>query len=370
MGPKKNVSRGKYSLKVIQPNNFICEKCHKVYKKKATLLHHIYSKHLGYGVHCPMCEKRCISISACRRHLRNVHNIRNRSKFKLKFQKESTATPTVRINGSNFDGHKSFPYMANVLTFQEDKKFGKHVSAKLDIDVGNVIMITNAFASIEYLSSVCSRCFECGRAESDNAFQCPHCIDLWFCSTKCSLSKVHHSMCKNFFDKNDCRIVRLVTEILKIALEMAEDIQTMMDFSRGILFFDKKSGNCIPQYSRYGELLQLKGHLRQEHISIARRVVKCITLLPEFHSLNSQEFQRTIFYLAHRHASTINLNAFCEEFSCKKGISCLFSLYDVLSRFNHSCEPNVKNIIDDNNTMHCIVVRPIKKGEQVKEKAI
>lgn len=365
MGSKKNVSRGKYSLKIIQPKNFKCWKCDKAYKRKAILLHHIHSKHLGYKVHCPMCKRTFISVSACGRHLKSVHNITDSSKFKLKLEKDSTATSTVTTNDLNFNGHKSFPYMANVLSFDKNEQFGKHITAKCDIDVGNVVMTTSAFASIEYLSSVGSSCFECGRAQYDNTIQCPHCINLWFCSAKCCLSRVHHSKCKKIFDQNDCRIVRLVTELIEIALGTAEDIQIFMDFSRGILFANKKSEDCVPQYSRYGEILQLKGYFKEEHQSIARRVVKCITLLPKFSSLNSQEFQRTIFHLAHRHATTIELNAFCEEFSCKKGVSYLFSLYDVLSRFNHSCEPNIKHIIDDDNVLNCKVVRPILKGEQV-----
>lgn len=40
-------------------------------------------------------------------------------------------------------------------------------------------------------------------------------------------------------------------------------------------------------------------------------------------------------------------------------------LHDIVSRFNHSCAPNLYYITDENNITHCIAVRPIKKGEQL-----
>lgn len=368
MGSKKGVSRGKYSLKIINKEKFTCCTCGKDYKRKPILLHHIYSKHLGYRAGCPVCGRQFVSISACSRHLKKVHSIKNHSKLKLKLEKPRKKTQTVSVttNCLSYDGHKSFPYMAEVITFHESEQFGKHILAKRDLNVGNIVLTTSAFASIEYISSQ-SGCFGCGKDITINTFECKHCINLQFCSAKCSLSKIHLSKCKKMFHRNDCRVVRLVTEVIKIALETAENIQTFMDFSLGILFANKKSGDCLPKYSQYGEILQLKGHGKKEHLSIARRVLKIVVSLPQFKSLNTPEFQRTVFYLAYRHASTIEMNAFCEEFPCKKGILYLFSLYDVLSRFNHDCEPNVKAIIDEDNIINCVVDRSIKKDDQVSE---
>lgn len=363
MGSKKGVPRGNYKLKSIKTKKISCENCGKVYKRKPALLQHMLSKHLNYRVNCPVCVKKFISVSICNRHLRKVHEIN--TKFDLKLTAITSHTSATTKNGLSFEAHKSFPDMANVITFGHNEKYGKHVVAKCDIKIGTTVMVTNAFASIEYLSSIQSECFECGKMKNVDAFKCSHCPDVWFCSKKCSMSKAHRSKCNKIFHQNDSRDVRLVTEIIKEAFETAEDIQAMISFTRGIIFGDKKSENCLTMYSRYGELLKLKGLAEKEHLSVARRVRQIVISLPQFKSIDSTDFQRIVFYLALRHLSTIQLNAFNEEFRCKKGNLNLFSIYDTLSRFNHSCEPNVKHMIYDDNIIRCKIVRPVKNGDQV-----
>lgn len=99
---------------------------------------------------------------------------------------------------------------------------------------------------------------------------------------------------------------------------------------------------------------------------MAHRVIKCIKSLPEFKSFNSHSMQRLFFNLACRHISTIELNSFSEEFEISKGGTCTrYSMYDVLSRFNHSCIPNLHHFKDDNNIVRGVTIRPIKKGDQI-----
>lgn len=70
--------------------------------------------------------------------------------------------------------------------------------------------------------------------------------------------------------------------------------------------------------------------------------------------------------MALRHAASIELNSFSEKFVVSEGGICTrFTIYDVISRVNHSCAPNLHHFIDDNNIMHCVAIRPIKRGEQL-----
>lgn len=371
MGSKKGIARGKYKIK--KNDHVSCDKCGKKMKRKTTLLQHMRSSHLNYVVKCPVCPKSYASVSVCNRHLKDVHNVISKSlKLRAKPNKTFATSKSLHLKSNpknqktlSFAPHESFPDMAKVIAFKENKIFGKHIVANHDIDVGKIVMVTGAFASINFILSDKSRCFECGKPENGNAFQCLHCIDILFCSERCSLSKMHRSKCNQIFIRSDCKNIRLVTETIKIALEAAEDPQALLEFSRGVLFADKKSENCRPQYSRYGVILKLKGKTKREHIQMARRVCKIIVTLPKFKSLYSEEFKRTVFYLACRHLSTIQLNAFTEEFSCKKGKLYLYSLYDILSRFNHSCKPNIRHIIHSDNIIRCEVIRPIKNGDQV-----
>lgn len=376
MGSIRGISRGKYSTHTLRHGEKVhCWKCKKSYKRRSILEHHIRTKHMNYSAACPACGKRYVSVSVCNRHLKKVHNISNRSQFNIQLRKESNSkseTPECTRRAAvfpsfvqlSFEANKSFPWMANALSLQESKKFGKHVIAQRDIDVGQVIMVTPGFASIECLSSVDAHCFQCGKVQNIGFIQCPHCINLWFCSKQCYSNKSHRSKCKKIFHASDCHIVRLVTEMITVAFEMA-DMETMIDFCRGILFFDKKHKNLQPPYSSYGEVLRLKGFTEQKHFEIAKRVVKCIVRLPKFKFSATEDIQRMILNIAYRHAVTIEINVFSEESDVNQGVSTRFVIYDVLCRFNHSCSPNIHHFNDESNITHCVAIRPIKKGDQM-----
>lgn len=334
MGSIRGNPRGKYKKKLVKSDTVTCERCSKEFKRKIILLRHMLSKHLGYRAHGPVCARSYISASGCYRHLRDVHNVH--TKPRLRFSEKSkntflTSDTPSKKNVLSFVAHKSFPEMAKVISFEEKQKFGKHIVANVDIGKGKIVMKTTAFASIEYVSSIESRCFECGKVKNKNSVQCTHCMDVWFCSAKCSLSTSHHSKCDKIFLQTDCREVRLVTKIITVALEMTEDPQALLDFARRVLFADKKSENCLPQFSRYGVILNLKGRTIDEHLQKARRVVKIIASLKQFKSMHSEDFKRIVFYMASRHLSTIGLNAFTEKFPCKKEYG-LYSLCMIFCR--------------------------------------
>lgn len=117
---------------------------------------------------------------------------------------------------------------------------------------GKVIITSSAFASVECFSSVNSCCFHCGKPQNSKFLQCPHCINTFFCSKRCSLSKIHSSKCNKMFTRNDSFIVRLAVETIEKAFEKAEDTDTFIEFIKGVLFRKIKHKNCRPPYSTYG----------------------------------------------------------------------------------------------------------------------
>lgn len=387
MGSIKGVRRGKYTVRTLNPSGEVyCFKCNKCFKRKAILRHHIRTKHLNFLVRCPVCANGFVSTYVCKRHLKNVHHIASYSQFDLTLKKDNkrrsktkstietqqTSQKATEISPSlkklSFKGNTAFESMRNVLSLEENQKFGKHLVAKCDIDIGQVVIASSAFASIEYLSSNSSCCFHCGQDRGTNFIQCLHCINLYFCSKRCSLNQIHRSKCNTVFNRSDCYTTRLVCEIITVAFKTIPNIEILLDYCKGLLFFNKSSQNCQPPYSIYGEMLQLKGHIEERHYAIAQRVVACVLQLPEFESpeFSLPQIRRLLFSLAYRHATTIRHNSFSEESVITKGgISTSFAIYDIASRINHSCSPNLEHVIDDNNMTHCVTIRPIKKGEQV-----
>lgn len=121
-----------------------------------------------------------------------------------------------KLETQAFQTNQSFPTIVDAIQVKETVTFGKQLVAKKDITVGNIVMVSTAFASVEYLSSIRdSSCFQCGKQfVAAKEIRCPHCINVRFCSRKCSLSRVHRIKCNQMFNQDDCETVRLVLEII------------------------------------------------------------------------------------------------------------------------------------------------------------
>lgn len=378
MGSIRGVPRGKYAKKIAIPIRVYCWKCNKSYKRKSVLELHIMTKHLKYRVRCPFCGKELSSASVCRRHLRINHNIKSLKELDLKYERGGASISTSAVErNSNFlhklssGGHQSFPHMANVLSFKHNNKFGCHIVANCDIDVGKVVVAAPAFAQLEIHSSFEERCYHCGKTRNIRFFACPHCINTWFCSKRCSLNKIHASKCEKIFNREDPYTVRLATQMIKVGLQKSNvHFKAFMDYCCGVLFIEKGSRQCIQPFSNYGEIMQLMTLEKESNIKDAHRVVECLSKLPEFYSHldnKSFDFRRILLHLALTHIGTIPLNSFSvDEYSKRDNrVRCVVSIFDFVSRINHSCTPNLDSILDANGIMYCIARHSIKNGEQV-----
>lgn len=353
MGSRKGIRRGPYKkLRSFSIEKYTCSECNKSYKRKIILLHHIRTKHLNYSAPCPVCRKYFSSPSMCNRHLKKVHKISNLN-FEISLKSDIDSSKT-----SNFE---------KKIRVSDNSQFGRHIIANSEIDIGETVMKERAFASIEYVSSIRKKCFTCGDSWNLEFVKCPHCMNIWFCSRRCSKNKVHIVKCNKIFENTDCNIVRLTTEIVRVASEMVPDMRTLTDLSSSILHSKKTSSQFLPPFSKYVEMLQLKGNPKFDYIAIAKRAVVCIRELLKINS-QSDEFkyyERTLFYLVYQHVVSIEVNAFSYEVPCENGVLTHLSMHDIVSRFNHSCAPNLYYITDEHNIGHCIAVRPIKQGEQL-----
>lgn len=274
----------------------------------------------------------------------------------------------ANLRESSFEASDIFPCMIRNLSMKENKEFGKHIISIGAIDIGQMVITSPSFASIEYL--ICRSkqgCFTCGKVTTSE-IQCVHCMDVRFCSRRCEINRTHRTICNPMFERRDCTTVRLTTEIILAACNTVGDITALLEFCRGILFLNKKYNSCRSPYSQYAEVLTLKGKPEAANSLIAQRVVKYLFQLPQLQSssLNAEDKKRILFSMAYRHANTISLNSFEEEKICSKGGVCVRrSIFDVLCRLNHSCDPNVEHYIDDDYVTYCVAVRPIKAGEQL-----
>lgn len=248
MGSINGVCRGKYNTLNSFLNEFFCSKCGKKYKRRYSLLHHIRSIHLKMRTKCLICTKKFTSKSVQTRHLKKVHGINlNLANSSSNFAVQLAAPLKKLSHGTD----EAFPHMSGALTLKESKKFGKHVVTRQDLAAGDMVIATSPFASIEYLECSGDGCFECGKA-STKKIECPRCINVWFCSNRCTSSRVHRVKCLPLFERQDCRKVRLATEIINVAINRTRCIQMFFELCRAVLLLNKPTQKYCPPYSEYG----------------------------------------------------------------------------------------------------------------------
>lgn len=368
MGSVKGVRRGKYQSHILTVKGDVyCSECGMKYKKRSSLMQHFQAKHLKKRIICPQCSKKFTSISTMGRHMRRVHKTGTDESNTPSSTPSNTTSSTYEhtLPKMAFDPDRASPLFANILSVKESTSFGMHVIAKSDIDADELVMVSNAFASASCLNSINSCCFECGKTQNEK-YNCAHCTNVAFCSKRCSRSEIHESICDRIFRQSDCYIVRLTVKIIQNAFTLSKNSKALIQFVHDV--FEKKPyQSCQTPFFTYGEILTLKGSSETEqmdgHLKMVNRVVECLFKLPNIKESNTS--RHILSNMASRHISTIKINSFSEEFPIQKGVCTRYGLHDVLSRINHSCDPNVDHYYDEDNAIRCVTVRAIKKGEQI-----
>lgn len=238
MGKPERKRRVKYEKNRIHFASVSCATCNKSFKRLPILEQHFKSAHLNYRATCPICKKKFNSKSDCYRHSRKVHSVNTKIKIKFKPYK------TVRSVQSNVN--ESFPSMSTKIAEKNTKKFGCHLISTQNIEDGELVMASAAFASVEYVSSIGKGCFNCGK--DNQAIQCEYCIDVYFCSILCSANREHRVRCNKTYVNTDCRSIRLIAEIIDVATRNVRNILPFLQFCCGVLHDEKNPNKCQPPY--------------------------------------------------------------------------------------------------------------------------
>lgn len=121
----------------------------------------------------------------------------------------------------SFKPHDQFPDIANVLEIKHDEQFGRHVVAKCNIEVGQIIAKGEPFADAVVCQSSTRRsyCLTCKKIGTD-FIDCENCADVKFCSEICrSMNRVHHLECNSIFHHIDSLDVKLTIQMILIAIK-------------------------------------------------------------------------------------------------------------------------------------------------------
>lgn len=260
----------------------------------------------------------------------------------------------------SFVAHENYLGLANVLEIVYNERYGRHIIAKSDIDVGKRILIEEPFAcqlefNIEEI--LCETCMK----KATNFIACDQCTGVMFCSRACLEKNNFHQMeCGKEKYKNFRKMFHYILN----ALKMFPTAEILMKFVENAVA-DKAKQVPPPindTMSKFREFLKL--HVKE--ISPFNRNILLSQAFIGYQHLTKNEFVIDMFqsdqekrFLAHliTHLSLVHgCNAFERDWD---GSSFILASY-----FNHSCAPNV-TCVDYGNLRIAITLRPIKKGQQV-----
>lgn len=244
----------------------------------------------------------------------------------------------------------------NSLLLKTDIEFGCHVVTQSLINAGTNILTTMAFACVDCLYNFGKGCFNCGNIPKQQ-IKCSYC-NIWFCSELCKSRKSHRRRCDSRFLSSDCHLTRLVCEIIFVAVKKLGTIESVIEFYIKVI-----SSQETNDFLQYAQIIQLKKRDKVSHSEIARRVAKIISGLYDVESI---DLQRKLFHLAMCHVNCLELNEFSEDKRCTEGGGLKkYYIYDIISRFNHSCVPNIETYLNRKDEMMCVAARQILPGEQL-----
>lgn len=297
--------------------------------------------------------------------------------------------------------HEKVPFIANCLELKRNQRFGRHIVAKSDLKVGDIIAIERPFNNGVVAREIRYNC--CANCLNDNDLSlipCSSCHSAMFCSQKCyaeAKANFHDIECpimSVLFDAillhSDERLVN-VKEIVAVRLLIAlirsfESLDQLMRFVKDL---DNREQNVFTidyakneQLASLAAILQLErnqtksGHKMKNSMGLATGIIYKIllssTALKEiFKTKEEVDFFIGIFY---RFVQVINFSSFPvtnvmkkfakpEEKTNKYDRLC-YGIYPFSSLMNHSCAPNTVHIKHGLDNV-IIVIKPVKAGEQL-----
>lgn len=323
--------------------------------------------HLGMHEKCLIDIQLASSVDNMDEMKLNQRRIECTQRMELE-NRTTKAGENVRTPRMDYMPDVGLPGMANVLQIERNEKFGRHITAKCDIEAGKVVVLEEAFIPQmrSHRSYNCATCFKRGM----NFIPCNDCTVAMFCDKDCMAKNAFHGMeCKERFLNTHTGVQYFARSVLK-AINVFPDIADLMAFVEDAVSGDMSEipQSLLEEKSKYRAFLKhnislpQQGNERfylQEAYTIYTNLSQRRVINAKF---NSKKKQRFLMHLATYHYlvmtySSVLFKADPTDFSC----ICFMILR---TYFNHSCAPNL-HCSQYGNRLVGTTVRPIKKGEQI-----
>lgn len=300
--------------------------------------------------------------------------IRHQNKLALK--KHLKDKKLNKKNGRRWN-HPDIPQ--KYLKISRAQNFGRCIRASQSIDVGKTVMIAVPFATVVKNSKNVPYCLTCHAVDVD-LISCRNCSLVWFCNSRCQNSNATHPIeCGTQFH-DESFIVNIdekcAIQIVFEAMTAFEDFKDLRNFIK--MSFKERDG--IPEgsntkASRLDAIIKLQNaqyrsdeEIQNDNQTALEAYEKMCTFprVREFFRLGAnKKGEQVLKRLLIHSIPALAENSFNISLLTKKhGELDRILLYDILSYLNHSCSPNLINVIEG-NVMRCITSHRIQRGEQM-----
>lgn len=295
-------------------------------------------------------------------HQQNHHRNRN-------VKKRQTKPKIVKI----VNEAKQHTSSNRKLIITKSPEFGRSIHAAESMRAGEVVLITDPFASVVQTQTNIRYCLKC-HATDVKFIVCKSCKLAFYCSTRCKNANLSHKFeCGTQFhaikDLNIKCAIQMVLEAM-VAFEKFEDLRDFVHQSienRNELPTDSNllsKLDCILKLQPMEFQTDDDVNEARETASNAYKYIITFPKVRKYFKLDNKEGSCFLQHFLAHNVSVIFENGFEVELSTKKGNCDRTLIYDILSFFNHSCSPNLFNCIFGNQ-MVCTTSRRIQRGEQL-----
>lgn len=295
--------------------------------------------------------------SACPRWLiAELHTNRLLCEKKLPSAEPSPAgVPDVQLD---YQPHGRNAELAEVLSIDRSKEFGRFVVANADIDVGKVLIAETPFAigASNEPSYQCQTCLK----RQQNFVACTHCADVVFCDEACERrNRTHRFVCGTGFGRLK-NWLKLNIETILVAMAIFADADQLESFVRTTCnteLLATYTTDMMDARAKYRCFLLLERSGDANVLVTAYETYQLMLEMPTIRAyFNTAPRQRFLAHLLCHHTGVNALNGFTMD-DC--AVVCA-----VTSLLNHSCTPNVITCLVDNR-MVCRTIRTVRPGEQL-----
>lgn len=275
--------------------------------------------------------------------------------------------PLVEVS---LETNPKIPFLAKGIQGRQHPSQGPIMVAKRDFKAGDVILREKPMIACVSWENVFTRCNYCISTNLSHLIPCPNCATAMFCDEECmrKAQNVHRFECGVCAETSKMNDFWLGPKLFFHGLALFnDDITKMMKFCKRARGSDSFYNL---DYSKYNPLDEFKTFLTAKSRRPGRPLYD-----------NIIQFNAAIFYeiymkvplvrtiMASEEQKDFMQQCFVDYQIQKRNLTFRQDsnghLYPIASCFGHSCDPNTVLLNELGNELKMIVLRPIRRGEQI-----